>query len=199
MGILVSISLPSFKYVTQKRDRDWTARYHVGEKKTKKKTKSQLFFLVGHKFSISEDSSNIEYSESALKFNSKVIVILKEDGHYHYKIFVGCGMMRPCSFFPDTHPATNPLRRLCWFLSNWWTVTPSTAPSYSIPHSNTSSSPSVLKRPENPVQKTFLCSDIDFHDPSLFRSLVKFYFSEINTCSVQCLEWFLFIFTFLDN
>ena len=61
----MSISLPSFRHATLKRHREWTAQYHVGGNKIKK-TKNQFFFLVGHNFSISEDSSNIEYSESAL-------------------------------------------------------------------------------------------------------------------------------------
>ena len=41
------------------------------KKKTKQKKLKAIFFLVGHNFSISEDSSNIGYSESALMyFNS---------------------------------------------------------------------------------------------------------------------------------
>ena len=68
MGILGSISLPSFRHAKQKRDSDWTAQYNVGGNKIKK-TKSQFFFLVRHNFSISEGSSNIEYSESALTDN----------------------------------------------------------------------------------------------------------------------------------
>ncbi len=38
----------------------------MSEEKIKKKIKSQFFFLVGANFILSEDSSNIEYSESAL-------------------------------------------------------------------------------------------------------------------------------------
>ncbi len=36
MGILFSISLPSFRNVKQRRDGDWTAQYHVGGNKIKK-------------------------------------------------------------------------------------------------------------------------------------------------------------------